>query len=232
MDGIPRAGRREPNIEVTFEMNDDDILVVSAECSGLGAKTVNLKINETSDPDEIFKTSKPSAVVLCIDVSGSMSGHPIEQARKAASAYADQKSGTGSVVGCTVFGSSSASVFSPSADMNYVKSQISMISTGYKGCSYGTDMEKGLRESVPLLSGISNEHNKQIIVLSDGYTDGNVRGQISMLQAQNIVVHTVGAGGGYDRALLEELATKTGGVFVAADDIDTLVEAFLTLAEK
>ncbi len=232
MDGIPRAGRREPNIEVTFEMNDDDILVVSAECSGVGAKTVNLKVNETSDPDEIFKTSKAMAVILCIDVSGSMSGNPIKQARKAALAYADQKSGTGSMIGCTVFGSRSATVFSPSADMWPVKSQIGMITDGYKGCGYGTDMEKGLRESVPLLSGSLKDHHKQIIVLSDGYTGGNVRGQIPMLQAQKIVVHTVGAGGGYDRALLEELATKTGGVFVAADDIDTLVEAFLTLAEK
>lgn len=232
MDGIPPARKKEPNIEVTFNLNDDDILMVKSECTGVGAKTINLNINETNDPNELFKSTRPTAVVLCIDVSGSMGGRPIKQAKKAACAYADRKQGTGSDIGCTVFGSSSAQVSPLSGDMNYVKSQLNKIKTGYKGCGYGTNMEEGLRESMPLLSGKLEGYNKQIIVLSDGYTAGNVRGQIPVLQAQNITAHTVGTGRAYDRALLEELATKTGGVFVPADDIDTLVEAFLSLAEK
>ncbi|ETR66369.1 MAG: hypothetical protein OMM_05685 [Candidatus Magnetoglobus multicellularis str. Araruama] len=221
-----------PNIDIQFSFNEDDILQVSAECSGIDARTIQLNINETNDPDEIFLSSGPSAVVLCIDVSGSMSGHPIEQAKKAATAYINKKSGSGAMIGCTAFGSSAATVFPLLKDISSMLAGIDKIKMGYETCGGGTNMEKGLRQSIPMLDEKIKGFNKQIIILSDGYTSGNVRSLIPTCMECSITVHTVGAGGGYDRALLEEIATKTGGMFVAADNIDNLVEAFLSLAEK
>ena len=232
LDGIPDAPKGKPNIDIHFKFNDNDILEVSADCSGLGAKTVNLNINETSDPNEIFKSSLPTAVILCIDVSPSMSGNPIEQAKNAAIAYTNKKEGTGSIIGCTVFASLGVKVLELSENYDEIKSKLNTLCTDYPNSGYGTNMEKGLLTSIPLFKTDLRNYQKQIIILSDGYTSGNVRKHIKKLLKNNITVHTVGAGGGYDRALLEELATKTGGVFVAADDIDSLVEAFLTLAEK
>jgi len=232
LDGIPNAPKGTPNIDIQFSFNDDDILEVSAECSGIKGKTIKLNVNETNNQDEIFQTEGPSAVVLCIDVSPSMSGNPIKQARKAAIAYVEKKLQANSMIACTVFGSSAVTVFSLLDNPKKIQSKLKKIETGMKGSGYGTNMEKGLLESMPLLSKRLKGYHKQIIILSDGYTSGDVRKLIPDCIQNNITVHTVGAGGGYDRALLEELATKTGGFFVAADNIDDLIDAFLTLAEK
>ena len=183
----------------------------------------------TSTPNNT--TQSNSAVVLCIDISGSMAGNPIKQTIKAASAFAKQKMVSGSMVGCTVFGSSSATVIPISEDISKVLSKLSTINVGYGSCGHGTNMEKGLKQSFSILHNNIMIFKKQIIVLSDGYTSGNVREQIPYCLDNSITIHTVGAGGGYDRSLLEDLALKTGGVFIPTD-FNELEHAFLTLVEK
>ena len=232
LDGIPDAPQGVPNIDINFSFNGNDLLDVSAYCSGVGSKAIQLNVNETSDPNDIYQMSGSSAVVLCIDGSGSMSGKPIEQAIKAACAYVELKFRSKALIGCTVFASSAATIFSLSNDVKKTIALINTIDSTRRQCGYGTNMEKGLHLSIPMLTGVEKNMKKQIIVLSDGYTSGNVRELIPVCIQNSIIVHTVGAGGGYDRALLEELSTKTGGIFVAADNIDHLIDAFISLAEK
>ncbi len=232
LDGIPPAGKGVPDIAVTFTQNDNDTVAVRAECSAVGTRTVNLSVRETGDPDEIFKRSAPVAVSLCIDVSYSMKGKPMRAARKAAMEYIGRKQGTGARVGCTVFATNASTVSLMTDDMGAVGNKIEGIDVNMPGCGYGTNMEKGLLEALPHLERDLAGFDRQVILLSDGYTEGDVRKVIPRFEQLGVKVHTVGAGGGYDRDLLEELATRTGGAFVPADDIEKLVEAFLILAEK
>jgi uncharacterized protein YegL len=231
LEGIPNAPKGVPCIDISFSFNENDILEVSAKCSGIDSKTIQLNINETSDQKEIYHPSGQSAVVLCIDVSGSMAGKSIKQAINAACAYTELKSQSGAMIGCTVFASKATIICSLSNDVNYTIKMLQTIKTGINKCGYGTDMEEGLNLSIPMLTQQDNIQ-KQIILLSDGYTSERVRQLIPICIQHCIIVHTVGAGGGYDRALLEELSTKTGGVFVPADNIDHLIDAFLSLAER
>jgi molecular chaperone DnaK len=232
LEGIPNAPKGVPSIDIKFSFNESDILEVTADCTDVGSKTIQLNINQTSDLKEIFSEITPSAVVLCIDISGSMSGSPIEQAIRAACAYIEQKTQSGSIVGCSVFASDAMQLCDLSDNQSHLKTDLQRLDTCMDGCGCGTDMEAGLKETIPMLTDITGDYNKQIIVLSDGYTSGDVPHLIPTLIENRITVHTVGAGDGYDKALLEELSTKTGGTFVPANDITTLIDAFLSLAEK
>ncbi len=230
LGGIPPAPRGEPSVEVRFTMNEDDIVQVQARCGGVGVEPLLLDVRQTSDPAEVFgQQGGPVAVVLCIDVSGSMSGDPLVEAKKAATAYVDLKRGGRDLLGCVSFGSKAMVAATLQEDFSLVKEGIaSLVIRG------STNMAGGVAKSITLLKEAPPGFRRQLILLTDGYPDSSkkVRKEIPKLATENITVHTVGTGQGYDRSLLEEIATKTGGVFVAADTIDLLADAFIHLAKK
>ena len=229
LNGIPKAKARQPDITVTFKITADDLLEVYAECGKVSAKPVTLNVNETKDMSEIYGTSLPTAVVLCIDVSGSMSGKPLKMAKKASLAYIAQKSSDNTQIGCVGFGSSAELKHKLTANFDKAAKGVDQLKI-----SGSTNMTAGLTESLKALKKAPSRYRKQVILLTDGRPNSRsgVRKMIKKVASDQVAVHTVGAGKKYDRTLLEEISTKTGGVFVAANDIDKLVDAFLSLAEK
>lgn len=231
LDGIPLAAKRTIEIDVQFILDKNDILEVKASCSGGLTATKQLDVSQTANYDDVFKSEK-SYVFFLFDVSGSMSGKPIKEVRKAATIYSELKESSGDKIGCYVFGSQGAEVFEMTDDYAGIKSKLETIKVSCYGAGGGTNMHSGLDLVLSKISQLPSDRRVQVIILSDGYNYGkSPRKIIPDFQAKSIIVHTVGAGKSYDKKLLEYIATNTGGVFVPANDINKLVEAFVKLSE-
>jgi molecular chaperone DnaK (HSP70) len=231
LNGIPPAPKRTVEIDVQFILNKDDILDVVASCSGGATNNIQLNVSQTANYNDVFITEK-SDVFFLFDVSGSMSGERINQVRKAAAKYSEIKENTGDRIGCYVFGSRGDEVFEITDNFSEIISKLSEIKVGYKNAGGGTNMRSGLELVLSKLTTTNTSRKIQVIILSDGYNYGkSPRSLVEDFKAKNVVIHTVGAGSSYDKKLLEYISTNTGGVFVPANDISKLVDAFVQLSE-
>ena len=236
LSGIPLALAGKPTIKVNFRMDESDILNVTATCDNISG---NIRLDVNSVSEEKSGVGEPEIIFLLIDVSGSMEGAPLEITKQAVRAFLQVKTDARhkDLVGCISFGSSANLVISPMADYKQVNTRIQALSV-----SGSTNMAAGINLAISSLKGSwlekaftnRSDYQKRIILLSDGYPDSKkaVQNSYRDLVNNSIGVDAVGAGGGYDRNLMQEIADKTGGVFVPADNIADLIRVFTNLAEK
>lgn len=72
LDGIPPAPVGQPKISVQFQMDNSDLLVVTATCSNLRSQQT-LDVNLVSREDEAPQAAPQADIIFLIDTSGSMS---------------------------------------------------------------------------------------------------------------------------------------------------------------
>jgi hypothetical protein len=90
----------------------------------------------------------------------------------------------------------------------------------------GTDMYSALSLSADALS-TSNAQLKHIVLLGDGWTKhADYDALLDRMSASNITLSTVGVGDGADH-LMQDLASRGGGRFYAADDVSTVPDVLL-----
>lgn len=82
LSGIQKAAKGVPQIEVTFEYDRSRLLTVTAEDKVTGAKKTVVVTKGVTAP--ITPHIEPVDFELLIDISGSMSGEPLAQAKQAA----------------------------------------------------------------------------------------------------------------------------------------------------
>ncbi len=97
--------------------------------------------------------------------------------------------------------------------------------------SGGTDIGAGARRGLELLTGDAPAGRPRVMVLmTDGI--GSYDDAITTEAAEEgIVIHTVGLGSGIDEALLQRIATGTGGRYFPAPSADDLIAAFEEIGE-
>lgn len=72
LEGIPPAPVGQPKISVQFQMDNSDLLVVTATCSNLRSQQT-LDVNLVSREDEAPQAAPQADIIFLIDTSGSMS---------------------------------------------------------------------------------------------------------------------------------------------------------------
>ena len=170
--------------------------------------------------------SSEKAVILNIDVSGSMSGQSIEQARNGAKACVDILNEK-DFLGVVSF-SDSAKVVAPlsSAKRNAesIKSAISRMEP-----EGGTQMNAGLQKSFELLSNSTFEY-KYVITLSDGQpfeTEQELIEQVEKMASAGISCSFINILNPSGEALLRLLADHGFGAYFYCDNTEQLVNTMI-----
>lgn len=178
---------------------------------------------EILDEEEIEKDEDMS-VVLVVDRSGSMSGSPLEDTKKAVANFV--KSVEDDIrIGLVAF-DDRAEVIAPISDNRTPILQ--GINSIYDGG--GTSIYLGLQQAGVELEGESGK--KIVILLSDGADgdSGRIEAVLEELKRKNIYVYTIGFGGA-DTEYLSYIATSCGGKFIQADSSEVLGEIYSAIGE-
>jgi tight adherence protein B len=170
------------------------------------------------------------AMVLAVDNSASMSGRPLRQAKRAASAFLTRLSGAGDT-GLVAFGHEALALTQPrETESDVARSLASLAPDAQKG----TALYDAVVRSVARLEEMSTG-SRVLILLTDGHDLGSRKSlgeSITAAQRANVIVFAIAAGGRTDVKPLKKLAAATGGRLFAAADATELDAAYRSLGRE
>jgi tight adherence protein B len=170
------------------------------------------------------------AMVLAVDNSASMSGRPLRQAKRAASAFLARQSGAGDN-GLVAFGHEALALTQPrETESDVARSLASLAPDAQKG----TALYDAVVLSVARLEEMSTG-SRVLVLLTDGHDLGSRKSlaeSITAAQQANVIVFAIAAGGRTDLKPLKKLAAATGGRLFAAADATGLGAAYRSLGRE
>ncbi|MCK5509729.1 MAG: Hsp70 family protein [Desulfobacterales bacterium] len=215
-NGVPHY-KGETRIKIEYKYDSNTIVKVEAYDEKSGIKlpgplidNTNMDLSWTDYEPELVKDMEEIYVMLCIDVSGSMSGGNLQQAKSGALNFMKNLDIEYTSTGLISFGSSAQLLmhFTKSAkDMNNAINSLSI--------SGSTNMTDALRIAY---SNLICQEGRRVIVL---LTDGGPNDRSSTLEEgqscrdENIEIITIGTDGA-DQSFLKALATSDESQFFAA----------------
>ena len=153
---------------------------------------------------------KPTAVVLVLDKSGSMSGPKIEMARDAARASVRTLRSI-DMVGVISFDETFNWVI-PLGPAGALESKVNLINQ--ITANGGTKIYQAVQSAYDAIADVKATH-KHIILLTDGVSTPGTQEDFPQLErealAKHVTISTIGVGDYINRELLDELARKTKG---------------------
>ena len=216
----------------------------------------NQKVDSYPDKCNVYTEfgSSPRDVVLVLDVSGSMSGEPIEQTRKAADKFIETilDESPSTRISVVTYSYSASTLIEYSNDKLKLKESVTRLG------DYGnTNMYDGIKTADDLLSK-SNTDKKMIVVMSDGYPNegendnGNYEEPIKRLATsvknKDITIYSLGFFHNIDgddkkkcQALMQSIATQgyyyelgssDNYEFVLSDSDNELTKVFSDMADQ
>ncbi len=215
-----------PAVEVTLTVFGED----GQPLTGLVQEDFSATLaGESLPPTSLQTTSDPGlgiAIVLTFDVSGSMAGAPLEQAKLAGRALIDQL-GSDDQAAVVTFASGVQIVQHFTGDRALLLAAIDGLAAGGNTALYG-----GVQQSAELVSEAPYARSS-IVLLSDGYDFGDVSAttrQTSLDLARNsgALVFAVGLGPEIDDDYLSGLAQAGKGQFLQAPLPGDLTQAYLS----
>ncbi|XP_066266574.1 calcium-activated chloride channel regulator 4A-like [Branchiostoma lanceolatum] len=181
----------------------------------------------------LLQESDSTSIVLVLDVSGSMSGKPIDRLHQVATRFIRSTVSFGTSVGVVTF-SSSASIEHRVVSVTSQAVRDELIDALPTRATGGTCIGCGLRKGIEALEAVGQPGGGVILLLTDGKetTAPFIRDVIPELQSKEVIVATIAFSADAD-ALLQSLALQTGGLsfFSDIDDSATLDDAFTTTFE-
>lgn len=162
------------------------------------------------------------AMVLVIDRSGSMTGLPMEMAKKAAKATLEVLA-SDDVLEVVAFDSQPHRYvkMQPARNRSRIRGLISRIQPGG-----GTEIFPALDAAYNDLT-VTQARKKHVILLTDGKAPTNgIRDLVTAMIAEGITVTTVGLGGDVDEQLLRMVADVGGGRYHSVPDPQSLPRIF------
>ena len=175
--------------------------------------------------EPVRNTSDERDIVMVLDVSGSMSGEPMEETKKASSNFISTILQEDASIGIVTYDDSASMVSDFSVEESYLQSVAGSIDSGGS-----TNIEDGLRKAEEMLMS-SNAKKKIIVLMSDGQPNVGMEGDELISYADTIksngtYIYTLGffenmSGGKSDaQILMEEIASDGCHYEVAnADDL-------------
>lgn len=186
----------------------------------------------------------PISLLLALDVSGSMAGAPLEQAKQQAIQFVDSL-GADDRVAVVAFGDS-VDLQQPdltkeidfTTDRESVKNLISGLTT--QAGVVTTPLYDAIFKSVEMAAKIP-AGNRVVILFTDG-REGDAQGQpvstlsreapIAQASQLNIPVYTIGLGEDADTDYMQEVALRSGGEYRFAPDANELAVIYGTIADS
>lgn len=199
------------------------------------ATEIDEKFNQLQVQEPIRTTFDERDIVLVLDTSGSMSGTPMEETKKAATNFVNTILEEDASIGVVNYEDSAEQLSDFSVDKNHLTEIVADISDGG-----GTNIESGLAEAKSML-GSSNAKKKIIVLMSDGEPNRGKEGDELIAYADeikndDILIYTLGffenMGGSKSSAqyLMEQLASD--GCHYEVASADDLVFFFEDMADQ
>lgn len=189
-------------------------------------------------PINLFPDQKTTLdVVLVLDVSGSMQGHPLIDARVAATRFLDRLE-TNDQAGLIAFSDgvdSDPDVLNPELE-RHLSNDIMPLYDLVDALEAGgaTHLYNAAAKAVQFFEQDSH-HRKAILLLSDGRNEpideGEAQHAIDLAQQAGIPFFVIGLGEEVDDAYLTSLATETGGLYRKAPTSAGLAQLFTEMAD-
>ena len=163
--------------------------------AALKYKTESSDTKQTDTPEEAGTfngmTSGERNIVLVLDTSGSMSGDPMMQTRKAAKNFASTILKEDASIGVVTYSEDAEKISDFSSDETHLTHTVEDI-----GSDGGTNMEAGLAEAKAMLDN-SNAKKKIIVLMSDGEPNEGKQGEelinyAEQIKNDGILVYTLG----------------------------------------
>lgn len=219
---LPKKPKGHFSIEVCFEYNSNSVVVVNAKIDG--RELPLKKITEPILPNLQETISMPLSVIIAIDLSGSMSGSPLAEAKNAAKEFISQMNFENTKVALVSFSDW------VTIDKNLIKNS-QELNNGITNWSIGggTSAEP-FAKSLELLK--FEEGKKLIIVLTDGEWFNK---EIALKNALNcrfseIEIRAIGFGSA-DVNFLKQLSTSEDGYNFTKSGAE-LTQAMLNIATE
>lgn len=146
---------------------------------------------DSPDEERQKMTSGERNIVLVLDASGSMSGDPMMQTRKAAKNFASTILKEDASIGVVAYSENAEKISDFSSDETHLTHTVEDI-----GSDGGTNMEAGLAEAKAMLDN-SNAKKKIIVLMSDGEPNEGKQGEelinyAEQIKNDGILVYTLG----------------------------------------
>ncbi len=198
----------------------------------LTASDVRVQVNDVFVPvealDRAVDSTLPIAIVLALDVSGSMEGGALEEAKAAARLFLDDL-GPGDSVAVVTFHDTVDPVVPFTQDHAAAAAAIDSVTA-----SGATALYQATDESVRIAAATGHPY-RAVILLSDGFDHGSalLREDVTATVGSLAVpVYTIGLGEEIDRAYLEDVAALSGGSFAATPSADGLAALYAAAGER
>ena len=218
--------------------DDDTYHMVNARAAMESAVKYREQLNETAQSDLEDASQNVSAerdIVLVLDTSGSMSGIPMEETKKASVNFIDTILEEEASIGIVTYDNNAGQLSGFSTDKDSLIEIASAISDGG-----GTNIEAGLAEAKSMLDS-SNARKKIIVLMSDGEPNRGKEGEeliayADEIKSDDVLIYTLGffenIGGNKSSAqyLMEQLASD--GCHYEVVSADDLVFFFEDMADQ
>jgi tight adherence protein B len=218
--------------QLKFVFSADDL----APGDTLDPKSVVVSAGDTSLPATAVQTDAgnhavpltPRAVVLVLDVSGSMAGSGITAARAAALTYAkglpaDVK------VGLLTFSDTPHTLLAPTTDRGALTAALGKVQAGGNTALYD-----GIIAAVAATASLPKDSTRRLLILSDGADTSSRRSQSDATKAlatRGVAADVVAFRLPGDQAVLDKIATASHGRVLPAASAGDLANAFSVAAQ-
>jgi len=224
-----------PNVSISFSAWDLNGLPLK----GLTAQDVFIQEDDYAEihPAELqTDTNAVLSVALVLDVSGSMAGQPLTDARNAANRFLDKLSASdqAAVIAFSEGVDTDPVSFNPKREVGF-SSNLTNAFNLIEGLTAagGTEVYNAVEKAAKMTARLPAGH-RAILLLTDGRNDpanvGDPESAIQLAKEENIPVFVIGLGGEIDETYLRRLTSETGGFYISTPHSSELSVLFNDMA--
>ncbi|NBV87794.1 MAG: VWA domain-containing protein, partial [Verrucomicrobia bacterium] len=225
------GGTERAVIEVRYEYDQNGVVTVSATERSTG-RTLPMTIEQVPEdmswlslPPVEQKATSRLTCYLAFDLSGSMSGEPLKESKRAGLEFVEKMDLTSSSVGLIAFADRNETKVHACQDVKKINRGIRDLKVGSVGGGNETDP---FEHALALLR--EEEDPRYLIVLADGVWNSQYAAERAARECHRNGIEIISIGfGDADRAFLERISTTSMGSIYTS--LSGLSEAFSAVAQ-